>query len=262
MNTQPGQPFSLVTLSGDRDTVLQYYLSKASTRRRWRSGRRRRRRGRGQDGCVAECDGGAAGVHRPRAAVGGGEDQAEGGGSQVLVHPGDPLDQTALLETQRNLYNIALFNEVVTAVQNPAGGCSAEECAAAVDGGEAVERDVWVRHRGADGNAAVGHDLGGIVHPVDDQSVQQDYAGRQDGSEPAGFAGCVADQPVGDAGLADAAFVVWIAGAGGDSDACRIRTFVEPRMSRRRFRAGTRTFRILRRSSRRRCREIFGLRRS
>ncbi len=27
MNSQPGQPFSLVTLSGDRDTVLQYYLS-------------------------------------------------------------------------------------------------------------------------------------------------------------------------------------------------------------------------------------------
>ena len=27
MNAQPGQPFSLVTLSGDRDTVLQYYLS-------------------------------------------------------------------------------------------------------------------------------------------------------------------------------------------------------------------------------------------
>ncbi len=27
MNTQPGQPFSLVTLSGDRDAVLQYYLS-------------------------------------------------------------------------------------------------------------------------------------------------------------------------------------------------------------------------------------------
>src|SRR6202042_778560 len=40
---------------------------------------------------------------------------------QILVHPGDPLDQTALLQTQRNLYNIALFNEVVAAVQNPAG---------------------------------------------------------------------------------------------------------------------------------------------
>ncbi len=32
-----------------------------------------------------------------------------------------PLDQSALLETQRNLYNLALFNEVVAAVQNPAG---------------------------------------------------------------------------------------------------------------------------------------------
>jgi outer membrane protein insertion porin family len=40
---------------------------------------------------------------------------------QILVHAGDPLDQTALLQTQRNLYNIALFNEVVAAVQNPSG---------------------------------------------------------------------------------------------------------------------------------------------
>ena len=41
--------------------------------------------------------------------------------SQILVHPGDPLDQTALLQTQRNLYNIALSNEVIAAVQNPDG---------------------------------------------------------------------------------------------------------------------------------------------
>jgi outer membrane protein insertion porin family len=41
--------------------------------------------------------------------------------SKVLVHAGEPLDQSALLETQRNLYNLALFNEVVAAVQNPDG---------------------------------------------------------------------------------------------------------------------------------------------
>ena len=41
--------------------------------------------------------------------------------AQVTVHPGDPLDQSALLDTQRNLYNLALFNEVVAAVQNPMG---------------------------------------------------------------------------------------------------------------------------------------------
>ena len=40
---------------------------------------------------------------------------------QVKVHAGDPLDQSALLDTQRGLYNLALFNEVNAAVQNPDG---------------------------------------------------------------------------------------------------------------------------------------------
>ena len=39
----------------------------------------------------------------------------------ITVHPGDPLNQTAILETQRNLYDFALFNEVNAAVQNPNG---------------------------------------------------------------------------------------------------------------------------------------------
>lgn len=40
---------------------------------------------------------------------------------QVLLHPGDPLDQSALIDTQRNLYNLGLFNEVTAAAQNPDG---------------------------------------------------------------------------------------------------------------------------------------------
>jgi len=40
----------------------------------------------------------------------------------ITIHPGDPLDQSALVETQRNLYEFALFNEVDTAVENPNGG--------------------------------------------------------------------------------------------------------------------------------------------
>lgn len=39
----------------------------------------------------------------------------------ITVHAGDPLDQTAILDTQRNLYNYALFNEVNTAIENPNG---------------------------------------------------------------------------------------------------------------------------------------------
>ena len=40
----------------------------------------------------------------------------------ITVKAGDPLNQQALQETQRNLYDFALFNEVDTAVQNPNGG--------------------------------------------------------------------------------------------------------------------------------------------
>lgn len=39
----------------------------------------------------------------------------------ITLHAGDPLDQTALLTTQRNLYELALFNEVNAAVENPNG---------------------------------------------------------------------------------------------------------------------------------------------
>jgi len=39
----------------------------------------------------------------------------------ILVQPGQPLDQATLLETQRRLYNLTLFNQVNTAVEDPAG---------------------------------------------------------------------------------------------------------------------------------------------
>ena len=40
----------------------------------------------------------------------------------ITLHEGDPLNQSALIDTQRNLYDLALFNEVDTAVENPDGG--------------------------------------------------------------------------------------------------------------------------------------------
>jgi len=39
----------------------------------------------------------------------------------ITLHPGDPFNETALAETQRNLYDFALFNEINTAVENPTG---------------------------------------------------------------------------------------------------------------------------------------------
>ncbi len=121
LNSQSGQPFSLITLSGDRDAVLGYYLSrgfdqaKVEIRQKLNSQDPTR-----TDVALNVVEGQqvfvdkvlVSGVNRTRAKL------VE---SQVRVHAGDPLDQSALLETQRNLYNLALFNEVIAAVQNPTG---------------------------------------------------------------------------------------------------------------------------------------------
>ncbi len=62
----------------------------------------------------------------------------------ITLHPGDPLDQTALLETQRNLYEFALFNEINAAVQNPNGGETAKTILL-----QAVEARRWTLTYGA-----------------------------------------------------------------------------------------------------------------
>lgn len=40
---------------------------------------------------------------------------------EYAIHPGEPLNQSAVLETQRKLYDLTIFNQVDVAVQNPEG---------------------------------------------------------------------------------------------------------------------------------------------
>ena len=121
LNSQTGQPYSLITLSGDRDAILDYYLShgfaeaKVAVKQQTESG------GAAKMDVVLDVTEGQqvfvdqvllSGVVHTRPSV---------VGKQITVHAGDPLDQSALLNTQRNLYGLALFNEVNSAVQNPNG---------------------------------------------------------------------------------------------------------------------------------------------
>jgi outer membrane protein insertion porin family len=120
MNSQQGQPFSLVTLSGDRDAVLGYYLSHGFDQARVEVKQDNTADPNKVNVVLNVTEGPQvfinhvllSGIDHTKPKV------VEKG---ILVHPGDPLDQSALLQTQRNLYNMALFNEVVTAVQNPSG---------------------------------------------------------------------------------------------------------------------------------------------
>jgi outer membrane protein insertion porin family len=121
MNTKPGQPFSLVTLSGDRDTVLEYYLSHGFDQVKVEIRQNKDSKDADRTDVALNVTEGQQ-VFVNRVLLSGVEyTKPKVVQSQILVHAGDPLDQTALLQTQRNLYNIALFNEVVAAVQNPAG---------------------------------------------------------------------------------------------------------------------------------------------
>ena len=121
LNTQSGQPFSLITLSGDRDTVLAYYLAQGFDQSNVEIKQQVDAGDATKTDVTLNVTSGQqvfvdkvleAGLHHTRQKI---------VDSQVLIHPKDPLDQSALLDTQRNLYGLALFNEAVVATQNPAG---------------------------------------------------------------------------------------------------------------------------------------------
>lgn len=120
MNSQEGQPFSLVTLSGDRDAVLGYYLSRGFDQARVEIKQDSVAGANKVNVTISVTEGPQVFINHVLLS-GIDHTKPEVVKKRILVHPGDPLDQSALLQTQRNLYNMALFNEVVTAVQNPSG---------------------------------------------------------------------------------------------------------------------------------------------
>ena len=121
LNSTEGQPYSLITLSGDRDAMLSYYLSHGFAKAKIEVKQQPESSDPTKTDVALNVTEGEqvfvdrvllSGIVHTRPAV---VDR------QVKVHAGDPLDQSALLDTQRGLYGLALFNEVNTAVQNPDG---------------------------------------------------------------------------------------------------------------------------------------------
>ena len=121
MNTREGQPYSLITLSGDRETILSYYLSQGYEQARMEVTQQAESTDATKTDVTLKVTEGEP-VYVGRVLESGiGRTRPATVARQVTIHAGDPLDESALLETQRNLYGLALFNEVTTAVQNPNG---------------------------------------------------------------------------------------------------------------------------------------------
>jgi outer membrane protein insertion porin family len=121
LNTEPGQPYSAANVVGDRNAILSYYLDHGF--------------GQAQVTATQTVDPANTALVDIKLNVVEGEEifvrqvlisgldhtRPKTVDRLITVHPGDPLNQAAMLETQRRLYNLALFNEVNTAVQNPQG---------------------------------------------------------------------------------------------------------------------------------------------
>lgn len=121
LNTQSGQPYSSLNVTQDRDAILTYYLSHGFSNATVNMVQQPSSKDPNLIDITMNISEGdqifvnrvlISGLHYTRPSTV--EDR-------VLIHPGDPLNQTALLETQRKLYDLTLFNQVNTAIQNPQG---------------------------------------------------------------------------------------------------------------------------------------------
>ena len=121
LNTQTGQPYSAVSVMGDRDSLLTYYYSQGFDHATVTVTQQPETDNPHLIDVTMNIAEGdqifvnrvlISGLHYTRPST---IDQ------DILLKPGQPLDQSALLDMQRRLYDLALFNEVNTAVQDPEG---------------------------------------------------------------------------------------------------------------------------------------------
>lgn len=121
LSTSPGQPFSEFNVSNDRDSILNYYFNHGFPNATFEAS--------------AKPAPGEPNRMDVTFAIHEGEqvfvDQVLVSGlnhtrpnivqHQLQVKSGDPVSQLDMLDTQRRLYDLGIFNQVDTAIQNPDG---------------------------------------------------------------------------------------------------------------------------------------------
>jgi len=121
INTAAGQPFSEATIADDREVVLNYYFNHGFPAVQLETSAKYADAAHILMDVVYEVREGAQ-EFVSRVLVSGVEytkphivDRA------VVIHKDMSLSQDKMLQTQRNLYDLGIFNEVQTAIQNPEG---------------------------------------------------------------------------------------------------------------------------------------------
>ena len=122
LSTAPGQPLSPQNLAGDRDALLTDYMSRGFDQVRVEVMQQVEPADANKVDVTFQITEGRQIFVRKVLVTGLHYTRPETVAKAITLHPGDPLNETALTETQRNLYDLSLFNEVNTAIENPSGG--------------------------------------------------------------------------------------------------------------------------------------------
>ncbi|MDR3764586.1 MAG: POTRA domain-containing protein [Acidobacteriota bacterium] len=121
INTRAGQPFSEATINDDREALLNHYFNRGFPQVQLETTAQYSDAAHTQMEVAYEIKEGPqefvnhvliSGVQYTRPHI---------VNRAITIHDGAPLSQEKMLRTQRNLYDLGIFNEVQTAVQNPDG---------------------------------------------------------------------------------------------------------------------------------------------
>jgi outer membrane protein insertion porin family len=124
LNTAAGQLLSPQNLAGDRDALLTEYLSRGFEQVSVDVVQQAEASDPNRVDVIFHINEGPQFFVRDVLITGLHYTRSQTVGRAITLHPGDPLNQTALFDTQRNLYELALFNEVGAAVENPNGAAT------------------------------------------------------------------------------------------------------------------------------------------
>ncbi len=122
MNTAPGQNLSPVSLAGDHDAIVTDYYSHGFDQATVTIAQQTEASDPSKVDIVFHVDEGEQLFVRDVLLTGLVFTRPQTVARAITLHAGDPLNRTALSDTQRNLYDFALFNEVNAAIENPDGG--------------------------------------------------------------------------------------------------------------------------------------------
>ena len=119
LNTQPGQPFSDANVSQDRDILLNFYFNEGYPNATFEAGATPAADHR-MDVTFRIHEGER--IYIDKVLVAGREfTRPYVINRELQMKAGDPLNQSSLLDTQQKLYDLGIFSQVDTAVQNPDG---------------------------------------------------------------------------------------------------------------------------------------------